>query len=152
MQLVDINMWLAGDILQKADRMSMANSLQIRSPLMDIEVFRVASAMQTDYRVNRVSTKYAFRLVAIQVLPDNVAEKKKLGFPVPIRIWLREEQFYNIVKGYFTSETADKYFFGEKLIELLDAHKSGKRDYSRKIWVVFTFLVWYEQFFSSKQA
>jgi asparagine synthase (glutamine-hydrolysing) len=148
MQLVDINMWLAGDILQKADRMTMAHSLSVRSPFLDIEVFRTASQIQTDYRVNRVETKYAFRLVAKQLLPDNVADKKKLGFPVPLREWLREDKHKEAVRKYFTNETAEKYFNADKLIDLLNTHKTGKRDNSRKIWTVFTFLVWYEQFFS----
>jgi asparagine synthase (glutamine-hydrolysing) len=148
MQLVDINMWLAGDILQKADRMTMAHSLSVRSPFLDIEVFRTASQIQTDYRVNRVETKYAFRLVAKQLLPDNVADKKKLGFPVPLREWLREDKHKETVRKYFTNETAEKYFNTDKLISLLNTHKAGKRDNSRKIWTVFTFLVWYEQFFS----
>ena len=147
MQYIDINLWMAGDILQKADRMSAAHSLEIRSPLLDQKAFRVAASLPTQFRVNQQSTKYAFRLAARRYLPQIVAEKKKLGFPVPTRVWLREEPYYNRVKAAFGSEQAKAFFHTELLLRLLDEHKSGKADHGRKIWTVFTFLVWYEVFF-----
>jgi len=147
MQLLDINLWLVGDILLKADKMSMAHSLEVRAPFLDKMVFNVASKLRTDFRVNRLMTKYAFRLAAKKYLPDEITQKKKLGFPTPIRIWLREDKYYGIVRAAFSSPAAEKYFNTPALIELLDAHKSGKRDLSRKIWVVFMFLVWYGEFF-----
>ncbi len=147
MQYIDINFWLVGDILLKADKMSMANSLEVRVPYLDREVFKVASRLPTAFRVNKTDTKYAFRLAAKEHLPDEVAAKKKLGFPVPIRIWLKEEKYYGIVKATFESEAASKYFKSEELIKLLDTHKNGKADNSRKIWTVYMFLVWYNEFF-----
>lgn len=98
MQYIDINFWLIGDILLKADKMSMAHSLEVRVPFLDKEVFNVARTLPTKYKVNKSNTKYAMRKAANQYLPDMVAEKKKLGFPVPIRIWLKDEKYYNMIK------------------------------------------------------
>ncbi|MCI8804759.1 MAG: asparagine synthase (glutamine-hydrolyzing) [Clostridiales bacterium] len=147
MQFIDMNFWLVGDILLKADKMSMANSLEVRVPFLDKEVFKVASNIRSDFRVNRVSTKYAFRLAAKDRLPEMVANKKKLGFPVPIRIWLKEDKYYNIVKKAFTSKTAEKYFNIDKIVGFLDRHKNGKGDFSRKIWTIYMFLVWHKEYF-----
>lgn len=152
MQMVDINYWMPGDILQKADRMSMAHSLELRVPFLDIEVFKIASRIQTDFRVNRTGTKYAFRLAAKTYMPDSVAKKKKLGFPVPIRIWLREEKYYNLVKEAFQSEVSEKFFNTQLITALLDDHKDAKKDNSRKIWVIYMFLVWYDRFFGESEA
>ncbi len=147
MQYLDINMWLMGDILLKADKTSMANSLELRVPFLDKKVMEFAQTIPLNNRVNTVTTKLALRKAAEKTLPQRTATKDKLGFPVPIRVWLKEEQYYNIVKDAFTSEAAEKYFDTAKLVALLDLHKSGKADVSRKIWTVYTFLVWYEQFF-----
>lgn len=103
MQFIDLNLWMVGDILLKADKMSMANSLEVRVPFLDKEVFEVARHVQPDYRVNREATKYAFRMAAKDYLPEEVASKKKLGFPVPTRVWLKDEKYYNIVKTAFQS-------------------------------------------------
>jgi len=148
MQYLDIHMWLVGDILLKADKMSMAHSLEVRVPYLDRDVFELAASIPTQYRTNKTATKYAFRMAAGKHVPENVASKKKLGFPVPIRIWLRDDVFYNKVKAAFTSAAAEQYFQTGKLVKMLDDHKRGKRDMSRKIWTVYMFLVWYEQFFA----
>ena len=147
MQYLDINMWLMGDILLKADKTSMANSLELRVPFLDKKVMEFASTIPLNCRVNTVTTKLALRKAAEKTLPKRTATKDKLGFPVPIRVWLKEDGYYNTVKTAFTSEWAEKYFDTDKLVALLDLHKSGKADVSRKIWTVYTFLVWYEQFF-----
>ncbi|HHW67512.1 MAG TPA: asparagine synthase (glutamine-hydrolyzing) [Epulopiscium sp.] len=147
MQYVDIHMWLWGDILLKADKMSMAHSLELRVPFLDKEVFNLASRIPVKYRVNKHNTKYALRLAAKKNISENVANKKKLGFPVPIRIWLREEKYYNIVKEAFTSNAAQTYFNTDKLLTILDDHYKGVKDNSRKIWTIFMFLVWYKQYF-----
>jgi len=147
MQYIDINFWLVGDILLKADKMSMAHSLEVRVPFMDKEVFNIARTIPTKYKVNKQNTKFAMRKAANQYIPDMWAEKKKLGFPVPIRIWLKDEKYYNTIKKAFSSEAAKKYFNTEELIKYLDDHKEGKADNSRKIWTVYMFLVWYEDFF-----
>ena len=151
MQYIDINFWLIGDILLKADKMSMAHSLEVRVPFLDKEVFNVARTLPTKYKVNKSNTKYAMRKAAKQYLPDMVAEKKKLGFPVPIRIWLKDEKYYNMIKKAFTSEAANKYFNTDELVKYLDEHKEGKADNSRKIWTVYMFLVWYNDFFGDSE-
>ncbi|MEG1887803.1 MAG: asparagine synthase (glutamine-hydrolyzing), partial [Oscillospiraceae bacterium] len=147
MQLIDINTWLIGDILLKADRMSMANSLEVRVPYLDIKVMELASKIPWQQRVSVNNTKMALRKAASEVLPEFTAQKPKLGFPVPIRVWLKQEKYYNLVKEMLTSENAQKYFKTEKLVELMENHRAGKRDNSRKIWTVYTFLVWYNQYF-----
>ena len=147
MQYLDINMWLMGDILLKADKTSMANSLELRVPFLDKKVMEFAQTIPLKNRVNTVTTKLALRKAAEKTLPPLTANKDKLGFPVPIRVWLKEDKYYNIVKEAFLSETANKYFNTEKLISLLDIHKSGKADASRKIWTVYTFLVWHKKYF-----
>ena len=147
MQLIDINLWMPGDILLKADRMSAAHSLEVRSPYLDSEIFKLASKIPSRLKVSRAGTKLAFRAAAAKHLPPETAGKKKLGFPVPIRIWLKDERFYTKIKAAFISEAAGKYFITDELIGLLDAHFSGKRDTSRRIWTIYIFLIWYEQFF-----
>lgn len=149
MQYVDMHMWLSGDILLKADKMSMANSLEVRVPFLDRKVFDVASKIPTKYRVNKENTKYAMRLAAKRNLPPAVANKKKLGFPVPIRVWLKEDKYYNIVKEAFTSVTANKYFNTDLLVHLLDEHRAGKADNSRKVWTIFMFLTWHKVYFEA---
>ncbi len=147
MQYLDINMWLMGDILLKADKTSMANSLELRVPFLDKKVMELACTLPLACRVNTVSTKLALRSAAEKTLPRVTAQKDKLGFPVPIREWLKKDEYYNMVKEQFTSESAEKYFNTKKLIRLLDAHKVGKVDLSRKIWTVYTFLVWHKEYF-----
>ena len=147
MQHLDIQMWMVGDILLKADKMSMANSLEVRAPFLDKEVFKVASHIPTPLRVNRGGTKYVFRRAAASHLPESYAKRKKLGFPVPIRIWLKEDKYFDKVKSYFTNKSAKKYFNTDKLVKLLEDHRNEKADNSRKIWTVFMFLLWHEEYF-----
>ena len=147
MQYLDINLWMTGAILLKADRMSMANSLELRVPFLDKEVFKVASSLPTELRVNKYNTKYALRKAAVRHMPESTAEKEKLGFPVPTRVWLRDEKFYNIVKKKFLGKTAEKFFNTDALVGWLDEHFSGKEDNSRRVWTVYVFLVWYDIYF-----
>lgn len=147
MQYVDIHTWLIGDILLKADRMSMAHSLELRVPFMDRYVCEVATSLPTKLRTNHENTKYAMRKAALRHIPEKTASRKKLGFPVPIRIWLREDTYYNKIKEAFTSSAAQEYFNTDYLVKLLDQHRAGKKDNSRKIWTVYMFLVWHKQYF-----
>ncbi|MBQ6251262.1 asparagine synthase (glutamine-hydrolyzing) [Ruminococcus sp.] len=160
MQYLDLHMWMAGDILLKADKMSMANSLELRVPFLDKEVMALAEKIPTKYRVThdkgtdetKYITKYAMRLAAKKDTPEQTAKtaaKKKLGFPVPIRVWLKEDKYYELVKSYFESESSQKFFNTAPLMKLLDDHRSGKADNSRKIWTVFIFLVWYKVYFEN---
>ena len=148
MQYLDINMWLMGDILLKADKTSMANSLELRVPFLDKKVMELAETIPLNCRVSTKTTKLALRKAAEKTLPKLTAEKDKLGFPVPIRVWLKEDKYYNTVKEEFTGEIADKFFNTEKLVALLDNHRAGKADNSRKIWTVYTFIIWYKQYFA----
>lgn len=150
MQYLDINRWMVGDILLKADRMSMAHSLELRVPFLDKEVFGVASHIPSKLRICDGTTKRALRLAAERHMPAKDTKRPKLGFPVPVRIWLRKEEYYNKVKQAFLSETAEKFFNTDVLVRFLDEHYNGKRDNSRKIWTVYMFLVWYELYFSDK--
>jgi asparagine synthase (glutamine-hydrolysing) len=159
MQYLDLHLWMAGDILLKADKMSMANSLELRVPFLDREVMALAQRIPTRYRVvhkpsesggTPYITKYAMRLAAKKDTPPQTAKtaaKKKLGFPVPIRVWLKEDTYYNTVKEAFESSSAQQFFHSEKLVQLLDDHRAGKADNSRKIWTVYMFLVWYQVYF-----
>ncbi len=147
MQYVDINRWMVGDILLKADRMSMAHSLELRVPFLDKEVFEVARQIPVKHRIGGGTTKYAMRLAARRHMPERSTARPKLGFPVPIRIWLKQDGYYNKVKDAFTSPVAERYFNTSELVRFLDQHKAGKKDNSRKIWTIYMFLTWYQVYF-----
>lgn len=162
MQFLDLHLWMAGDILLKADKMSMANSLELRVPFLDKEVMALAEKIPTRYRVThdagtaetKYITKYAMRLAAKQDTPEQTAKtaaKKKLGFPVPIRVWLKEDKYYSIVRNAFESKASEQFFNTPALVKLLDDHRAGKADNSRKIWTVFSFLVWYGVYFTENK-
>ena len=148
MQYLDLHLWMTGDILLKADKMSMAHSLELRVPFLDKKIMELAEQIPTRYRVTKTETKYAMRLAALRACPPQTAKKDKLGFPVPTRVWLKEDKYYNIVKESFLSEASERFFNTDQLVKLLDEHREGKYDHSRKIWTVFTFLVWYKVYFS----
>ena len=150
MQYIDTNFWLQGDILLKADKMSMAHCLESRVPFLDIDVFNYTKTLPVDMRCNEESTKRAFRIDAKRHIPESTANKKKLGFPVPIRVWLKEDKYYQKVMEALTGKAAQKYFNTDLLVKLLEDHKAGKADNSRKIWTVYVFLVWYQVYFEEK--
>ncbi len=150
MQYIDIHFWMAGDILLKADRMTSGNSIEVRSPLVDVEVAKLAMKLPLEYKVNHQNTKLAFRNAAKRKLDLNLANKRKLGFPVPIRVWLREEKYYLKVKELFSSELAKRFFKVDPLLLLLTKHYNGVTDNSRKIWTVYCFLVWHQQYFNGE--
>ena len=152
MQYVDLHLWLVHDILMKGDKMGMANSLEVRVPFLDKKVLELAQTLPLDYKVQAPRTKVALRGAAERVIRSKTAEKKKLGFPIPIRVWLKEEPYYNRVREMFQTDAAKQYFNTELLLKMLDDHKNGKHrnektDNSRKIWTVYIFLVWYDRFF-----
>ena len=149
MQSVDLNYWLPGDILQKADKMSMAHSLEVRVPFLDKEVWKLAAGLPKEAKIADGTTKYIFRKAVSKYIPQDTDGRKKLGFPIPIRVWLRQDDWHQMVKELFTSKEAEEFFHTEKLLQLLKEHKEGKKDNSRKIWTVLTFLVWYHKFFIS---
>ena len=147
MQAIDINFWLIKDILQKADRMTMANSLEGRVPFIDKEVFKVASSLPMDYKVDKTTTKKALREAAKEVIPNESYKKKKLGFPVPLRAWMRDDDVYSEIKKTFESDYTKEFFNQEYIIGMLDDHKNEKKDCYKKVWTIYCFLKWYEIFF-----
>ena len=146
-QYLDLKLWLAGDILLKADRMSMAHSLELRVPFLDKEVMAVAQKIPAEYRMYNGVSKYVLREASRDYLPSEWSKRQKKGFPVPIRLWLKEEKYYSIVKKYFESDFAEEIFIKKRILKLLDDHYNGKRNNARKVWTIFVFLVWYERFF-----
>lgn len=146
-QYVDIHTWMAFDILQKADRMSMANSLELRVPFLDKKMLELAMRIPTRYRVKGDVTKVALRNTAVRQLPEKTAFKKKLGFPVPLADWLRQDKYYHMVREKFEGEIAARYFNTDTILGLLKEHRAGKASNMKKIWSIYTFILWYEQFF-----
>ena len=146
MQYVDLWFWLVGDILLKTDKMAMAHSLESRVPFLDREVFRLAATIPTAQKVSEVQTKIALRQAAERAIPRDWAQKRKLGFPVPLADWLREEPCFRQVRREFASEEAARFFDISELMRLLDGHRAGA-DNSRRIWIVYSFLVWYRVYF-----
>jgi asparagine synthase (glutamine-hydrolysing) len=147
MQHLDLHLWMVGDILQKGDKMSMAHGFEIRMPFLDKDVFALASTLPTRYRVNRKGTKYALKQAALRNFPDGKGKVRR-GFPVPVRIWLREDKYYKRVRKAFERDYAAKFFKKDKLIRILERHKTGKEDNWRMIWTIYMFILWYESFFS----
>jgi asparagine synthase (glutamine-hydrolysing) len=147
MQAIDINFWLMKDILLKADRMTMASSLEGRVPFVDKEVFKVASSLPLDYKVTKENTKVTLREAAKRVIPNESWKKKKLGFPVPIREWMKDDDVYEEIKNEFNNETSKKYFKTNEIMKLLEDHKNNKKDNYRKVWTIYCFLKWYDVFF-----
>lgn len=145
MQYIDFNFWLIGDILLKADKMSMANSLEVRVPFLDKYLISNVISIPARYKIVGNETKYAFREVCKETLDTKWASKKKLGFPVPIREWIKEDDIYEKIYQMFSEAT--EFFKTEKIIKLLEEHRRGKRDNSRKIWTIYSFLVWYQEYF-----
>ncbi|CRH19147.1 asparagine synthase (glutamine-hydrolyzing) [Carnobacterium maltaromaticum] len=143
MQYIDIHTWLNGDLLLNADRTTMAASLELRTPFLDKEVFKVARELPSDIRIANGTTKYILRKAAESFVPDNVLYRKKLGFPVPIRHWLKDEM-NSWVKGIIADSQTDHLINKSYVLGLLEDHCAGKLDNSRKIWTVITFMVWHK--------
>ncbi len=152
MQAIDINFWLIKDILQKADRMTMANSLEGRVPFVDKEVFKVASSLPFEYKINNVTTKVALRDAAKKDIPNESYKKKKLGFPVPLRNWMRDDDLYSNIKNTFEQDYVKEFFDQKYIIKLLDDHKNQKKDNYKKVWTIYCFLKWYQIFFLNEKV
>ena len=146
-QYLDMNMWLPGDILLKADKMCMAHSLDLRVPFLDKKVMEFAEHVPARFRVNERGNKQVLRHAANRCLPDEWATRPKKGFPVPLRYWLREQKYYDYVKEYFTAPWAEEFFDTSKLMQMLDEHFEGKALNQRKIYTALTFLIWYKRYF-----
>ncbi|MDE5830374.1 MAG: asparagine synthase (glutamine-hydrolyzing) [Clostridia bacterium] len=147
MQTVDIRNWLLNDILLKCDRMTMASSIEGRTPFTDKEVFNLARTIPVEYKVTKDNTKVALRAAAGKDIPNEAYKKKKLGFPVPIREWMKEDEFYSEIKRAFEQDFVKEFFNQKYILKLLDQHKSGKKDNYKKVWIIYSFVRWYEIFF-----
>ena len=147
-QVIDYYFWLVRDFLHAVDRNAMMFSLEARTPFLDKEVYEVARHLPTNAKINMETTKPALRLAAKDTIPNESYKKKKLGFPVPLREWIKEEDLYTEIKTKFNSDIAKKYFKVDKINKLLEDHKNNKKDTYKKVWTIYTFIVWYEQFFA----
>ena len=147
MSNVDIQIWLEGDIYLNVDKMSRAVGLEVRMPLTDTRIFSIASRMPSRYKVNEEQNKVAFRTAAAKVLPEEIAFRKKLGFIVPIRIWMADERYNQDVRDKFHSEMAAKFFNLDEINAIFEDYIGGNSDNWRKVWTIYTFLVWYEEYF-----
>lgn len=148
MQAIDINFWLVKDILEKADKMTMAHSIEGRVPFTDIEVFKLARTLPDNAKLSKENTKLALRMAAKKDIPNESYNKKKLGFPVPLREWMKDDDVYESIKEAFSSDISLKLFDNKKINKLLDDHKNGKKDNYKKVWTLYTFIVWYKEFFN----
>lgn len=146
-QYLDMHFWLPNDILLKADKMSMANSLELRVPILDKEVFALASTIPTEYKITNNTTKYILRKSASTRIPESWYKRRKKGFPVPIKKWFTQDKYYNIVKKIFNEDFTKEFFNINKINKLLNDHYNGKKNNCRKIWNIYVFLVWYKTFF-----
>jgi len=146
-QVIDFYFWLVRDFLHAVDRNTMMFGLEARTPYLDLEVYDVARKMPTSAKINKETTKPALRMAAKEVIPNESYKKKKLGFPVPLREWIREDDLYNDIKEKFNSKVASKYFDVKKINKLLEDHKNKRKDCYKKVWTIYTFIVWYNQFF-----
>lgn len=147
---VDIQIWLEGDIYLNVDKMSTAAGLEIRMPLTDRRIFDIASRMPSEYKVNDENNKVAFRTAAAKVLTEEIAFRKKLGFIVPVRLWLADERYNSDVVAKFHSEAAAKFFKLDEINAIYDEYVGGNSDNWRMVWTIYTFLVWYEEYFEKR--
>lgn len=149
MQYFDIKAWLNHNILLKADRMSMAHSLELRVPFLDKKMLDIALRIPSEFRVTKEQTKVALRKAAIRELPEQTANRRKLGFPSPLAQWLKEDTYYQMVKEQFQSKVANQFFEQDELLDLLEEHRQEGRSNMQKIWSIYSFLVWYEIYFGA---
>lgn len=148
MWLCDLQVWFEGDIMLNAEKMSKANGLIARTPFLDTRLYEVACRIPSEYKVSKEESKIVFRKASAKMIPNEVAFRRKLGFAVPARVWMLEEKYLNRIKNIFASENAAKFFKTDKILDLLDEEHFDLPDNWRKVWCIYVFLVWYEQYFS----
>ena len=149
---LDMKMWIVEDILLKADKMTMANSIELRVPLLDKKMWELARTISVRHKVHNEITKYAFRRAAKNKLPEDWAKRRKLGFVVPFVLWIKEEKYYKIVKEVFNKDFVSEFFDKDKINKLLDDHFNGITNNGRKVYTIYTFLKWYEIYFKGVAA
>ena len=143
MQHLDLFTWMRGDILVKADKMNMANSLELRVPFLDKEVFKVAESIPHEYKIAHGTTKYALRKALEQIVPPHVLHRKKLGFPVPMRHWLAGDELFGWAQDTINESQTDDIFDRAAVLEMLKEHRDGISDHSRRLWTVLSFMIWH---------
>lgn len=143
MQHLDLFTWMRGDILVKADKITMANSLELRVPFLDREVFAVAETIPYDLKVTEGTTKYALRRAMEQIVPAHVLNRRKLGFPVPMRHWLAGDELHGWAQDTITASSTENIFDKKAVLEMLKEHRDGVSDHSRRLWTVLAFMVWH---------
>ncbi|MGM9834850.1 MAG: asparagine synthase (glutamine-hydrolyzing) [Bacilli bacterium] len=148
-QVIDFYFWLVNDFLHAVDRNTMMFSLEARTPFLDKKVYEVARQLPISAKIDKKNTKLALRLAAKKVIPNESYNRKKLGFPVPLREWMKDDDLYNEIKTKLQGDVANRFFNTKKVIKMLDQHKKGKKDNYKKVWNVYTFIIWYEQFFEA---
>ena len=149
---LDMKMWIVEDILLKADKMTMANSIELRVPLLDKKMWELARTIPVKHKVHNEITKYAFRRAAKNKLPEDWAKRRKLGFVVPFVLWIKEEKYYKIVKEIFNKDFVSEFFDKDKINKLLDDHFNNITNNGRKVYTIYTFLKWYEIYFKGVAA
>lgn len=149
---LDMKMWIVEDILLKADKMTMANSIELRVPLLDKKMWELARTIPVKHKVHNEITKYSFRTAAKNKLPEDWAKRRKLGFVVPFVLWIKEEKYYKIVKEIFNKDFVSEFFDKDKINKLLDDHFNGITNNGRKVYTIYTFLKWYEIYFKGAAA
>lgn len=147
MLCTDIQIWLEGDIYLNVDKMSQACGLEIRMPLTDTRIFDIASRIPDQYKIDDLHNKVALRTAALKVLPEDIVFRKKMGFVVPIRAWLSDSRYNSDVIKRFHGESAKEFFNIEQIDAIFDEYINGNSDNWRKVWTIYTFLVWYEEFY-----
>lgn len=150
MQYVDMHLWLQNDILLKADKMTMANSIELRVPLLDKEMFEFAGTLKDDYKIKDGIGKRILREASEDVIPKEWSNRTKLGFNVPFVFFIREEKYYNKVKDLLNEEFVAEFFEQDKLLNMLEKHYKKEANYGRKIYTVISFLTWYKEYFINR--
>lgn len=145
MQYIDMNLWMPGDILMKADKMTMAHSLELRVPFLDKELFELARAVPADYRLGGGTTKYIFRKAMEGIIPDFILNRPKLGFPVPLRDWLKGARGVDLL-DQIRASGIDGILRVSEAERMLTLHRSGQGDYSRLLWAVYIFALWHRTY------
>ncbi|MDE6141248.1 MAG: asparagine synthase C-terminal domain-containing protein, partial [Bacilli bacterium] len=146
-QMIDFNLILAKDFLPAIDRNCMMFGLEARTPFLDQEVFKVASTLRDDDKLNNNTTKFILREAAKSAIPNGAYKKKKLGFPVPLKVWMKEDDYYNEIMSKFESSTANHFFNQKKIIKLLKLYKKNKYDNYKFLWSIYVFIIWYDLYF-----
>ena len=146
-QMIDYYFWLVRDFLHAVDRNTTMFGIEGRTPFLDKEVYEVAKKLAPNTKVDKTTTKISLRKAAETVIPNESYKKKKLGFPVPLREWVREDDLYNEIKEKFNSDIAKKFFDVKKINKLLEDHRTNKKDCYKKVWAIYTFIVWYNEYF-----